>query len=217
MIRSTNTRSLRKVQSIEFHWVFESSSRIHLLTIYKPSWEYRRICRGLKQQHNGRWCFQQFLSYWALRFKGGKLKLRARGKSSMSIPKRSILIAPSKLGRGQLESIPWNVGTHLRVRRRSRRIKIEYQLLIWRNHLNRYTYCAVWFLESHQEYNKCCGWDEEDLHEGIVQWDIVHEEVHISKAENQEVDFLCLTRETYNKNDRLVKIHMVSKDLKDKE
>lgn len=53
-----------------------------------------------------------------------------------------------------------------------------------------YTYGAEWFLESHEVNYKGSRTDEENLHTGVVHRDIIHEEVHVSKAEHDQVDFL---------------------------
>ena len=52
------------------------------------------------------------------------------------------------------------------------------------------TYGAIWFFESHEVNYKASRTDEENLHAGVVGGDKIHEEVHISKAEHDEVDFL---------------------------
>ena len=55
---------------------------------------------------------------------------------------------------------------------------------------------AEGLLGSHKVNNQGSGGDEEDLHEGVVDADEVHEEVHVSHAEDQQIDFLGFTRET---------------------
>ena len=54
-----------------------------------------------------------------------------------------------------------------------------------------FTYGAVWFLESHHVHDEGCGRDEEYLHQSVVKRNVVHEKIHVSHAENDEVDFLC--------------------------
>lgn len=51
---------------------------------------------------------------------------------------------------------------------------------------------TVWLLESNHEDYKSSSWDEEDLHKGVIEGYIVHEQVGISHAENDQVDFLSL-------------------------
>ena len=56
-----------------------------------------------------------------------------------------------------------------------------------------FTYSTVWLLESDHEDYESGSRDEEDLHEGVIEWNIVHEQVSISHAENNQVNFLSLT------------------------
>lgn len=46
-----------------------------------------------------------------------------------------------------------------------------------------------WALDSHQVNDECRARDEEDLHACVVQRDEVHEEIHIAKAEHNQIDF----------------------------
>ena len=55
---------------------------------------------------------------------------------------------------------------------------------------------AVWFLEPHEVYDEGSRRDEEHFHEGVVQGDVVHEKVHVSQAENDQVNLLGLAGET---------------------
>ena len=61
-----------------------------------------------------------------------------------------------------------------------------------------YCYSAEGLLVSHQVDDEGCRGDKEDLHEGVVQTDVVHEEVHIPHAEDKQVELLGFTGKTYN-------------------
>lgn len=54
------------------------------------------------------------------------------------------------------------------------------------------TYGAVWFLESHSVDNESTGTDEENLHAGVIERYVVHEEINISHAEYNQKDLLSL-------------------------
>ena len=62
------------------------------------------------------------------------------------------------------------------------------------------TYSAVWFLVAHEVDDERGGGDEEQFHEGVVQRDVVHEEVHVPHAKHEQVQLLSLARETYIHN-----------------
>lgn len=47
------------------------------------------------------------------------------------------------------------------------------------------TYCAEGFLVSHEVDDEGGGGDKEDLHEGVVEGDEVHEEVQVPHTEYQ--------------------------------
>jgi hypothetical protein len=59
------------------------------------------------------------------------------------------------------------------------------------------TYGAEGFLVAHEVDDEGGRGDEEDLHEGVVQRDEVHEEVEVPHAKYQQVQLLSLTRKTY--------------------
>lgn len=54
------------------------------------------------------------------------------------------------------------------------------------------TYRTEGLLEFHQVNDKGCGADEEDLHEGVVETDEIHEEVQISHTEHDQIQLLSL-------------------------
>ena len=54
---------------------------------------------------------------------------------------------------------------------------------------------AEGFLVAHQVDNKSGRGYKEDFHRGVVYADEVHEEVDISHAEDDHVNFLCFARE----------------------
>jgi hypothetical protein len=58
------------------------------------------------------------------------------------------------------------------------------------------TYRTVGLLVSHQVDYEGGGTDEEDLHEGVVQTDIVHEKVQVPHTEDDQIHFLSLARQT---------------------
>lgn len=72
---------------------------------------------------------------------------------------------------------------------------------------------AEGLLGSHKVNNQGSGGDEEDLHEGVVDADEVHEEVHVSHAEDQQIDFLCFTRETCTQSQIYIRIDTTVRDL----
>lgn len=51
-------------------------------------------------------------------------------------------------------------------------------------HVSNPTYSAEGLLIPHQVNDEGCGRDEEDLHEGVVQGNEVHEEVQVAHAED---------------------------------
>jgi hypothetical protein len=59
------------------------------------------------------------------------------------------------------------------------------------------TYRTVGFLISHQVDYEGGGADEEDLHESVVQTDVVHEQVQVAHTEDDQIHFLSLARQTY--------------------
>jgi len=59
------------------------------------------------------------------------------------------------------------------------------------------TYCAERFLVAHQIDDEGGARDEEDLHEGVVERDVVHEQIEIPHTEDEKVQFLSFARETY--------------------
>ena len=58
------------------------------------------------------------------------------------------------------------------------------------------TYRAVWFLKSHEVYYESSGCDEKDLHQSVIQRNVVHEEINVSHAEHYQVDLLSLAGQT---------------------
>ena len=54
---------------------------------------------------------------------------------------------------------------------------------------------AEGFFEAHQVDYECCRADEEDFHRCVVDGDEVHEEVQVSHAEHDQVEFLSLAGE----------------------
>ena len=76
----------------------------------------------------------------------------------------------------------------------------------------KFTYRAIWFLESHEVHDQSGRPNEENLHKGVVDADKVHEKVHVSHAENNKVDFLSFNRETYTfKHKKWLDIYSESK------
>ena len=63
--------------------------------------------------------------------------------------------------------------------------------------VNKETYQAVWLLISHGVDDYTCWTDEEDFHEGIVDWHEIPKDVHVSEQEHRKVHFLSLARQTY--------------------
>jgi len=55
-----------------------------------------------------------------------------------------------------------------------------------------YTYSAEGLFVAHQVNDEGCRRNEENFHERVVQTYEVHEEIEISDAENNQVQFLCL-------------------------
>ena len=60
-----------------------------------------------------------------------------------------------------------------------------------------FTYCAVGLLKAHEVDDECSGGDEEDLHEGVVQRDVVHEEIEVANAKHDQVHLLRFARQAY--------------------
>ena len=58
------------------------------------------------------------------------------------------------------------------------------------------TYCAVWFLESHQVDNESSRRNEEKFHQSVVSRNVVHEEVHVSHAEHYQINLLGPARKS---------------------
>jgi hypothetical protein len=55
-----------------------------------------------------------------------------------------------------------------------------------------WTYRTVGLLVSHQVDYEGGGADKEDLHEGVVQTDVVHEKVQVPHTEDDQIHFLSL-------------------------
>jgi len=55
---------------------------------------------------------------------------------------------------------------------------------------------AVRFTEAHQVDNKTSRSNEEHLHEGVVNTDEVHKQIHVSHAEYKQVCFHGFARKT---------------------
>ena len=62
------------------------------------------------------------------------------------------------------------------------------------------TYRAEWLPESHEIDDKSGRADEENLHQSVIQRDVIHEEIDVTHAKDDQVKLLRLTREACDVN-----------------
>jgi hypothetical protein len=72
-------------------------------------------------------------------------------------------------------------------------ISLSYVRLIIPSKLSdKSTYCAEWFFISHKIDDEGSRGDEENFHKGIVERNVVHEEIKVTHTKHDQVQFLSL-------------------------